>query len=146
MQLKIRELFDVKLLKFLIVGVINTIVGAGTMFILYNLIHVNYWISSISNYVIGGICSYLLNKFFTFKNHEKSLSQFLQFVVLLIICYLIAYIGAKYLIYFIFSNKPIQFKDNIAMLTGEVLYTVLNYIGQRLVVFKVKEYNLKKMN
>lgn len=137
--MKIKELIDIKLLKFLVVGVINTIVGAGIMFLLYNAFNCNYWFSSVCNYIAGGICSYLLNKFFTFKNHEKSFKQIVQFVLLLVICYLIAYIGAKYLIYWIFSGKSIQFKDNVAMLTGEVLYTVINYIGQRLVVFSNKE-------
>jgi len=139
--MKIRELIDIKLIKFLIVGVINTLVGAGTMFILYNLAHFNYWISSACNYIAGGICSYFLNKFFTFKNHEKSFKQIIQFILLLVICYLIAYIGAKYFIYWIFTNKSTTFKDNVAMLTGEILYTLINYLGQRLVVFNQKTFN-----
>ena len=144
--MKLREMIDIKLLKFLIVGVINTIVGAGTMFLLYNLAHCNYWFSSVCNYIAGGICSYILNKFFTFKNNEKSFIQIVQFVVLLVISYLIAYIGAKYLIYWIFSSKSTTVKDNIAMLTGEVLYTVINYLGQRLVVFRQKENIVIKNN
>ena len=39
-------LIDKKLIKFLIVGVINTLVGSGLMFLLYNLLGVSYWISS----------------------------------------------------------------------------------------------------
>lgn len=134
--MKIKELIDIKLLKFLIVGVINTLVGAGTMFLLYNLAHCNYWFSSACNYIAGGICSFLLNKFFTFKNTEKSLKQIIQFIILLVVCYFIAYIAAKYLIYWIFASKTVQFKDNVAMLVGEVLYTLINYIGQRFIVFK----------
>lgn len=141
--MKIKDFFDIKLLKFLIVGVINTLVGAGAMFLLYNLAHCNYWFSSACNYIAGGICSYLLNKFFTFKNHEKSFKQIIQFVLLLVICYLIAYIGAKYLIYWILTDKSVQFKDNVAMLTGEVLYTVINYLGQRLVVFSHKSDSIE---
>ena len=134
--MKLKELIDIKLLKFIIVGIINTLVGAGTMFLLYNLAHCNYWFSSACNYIAGGICSFFLNKFFTFKNTEKSFKQIIQFILLLVICYLIAYIGAKYLIYWIFSSQSIKVKDNIAMLTGEILYTVINYLGQRLIVFK----------
>lgn len=33
------------LVKFLAVGVLNTIIGAGTMFLLYNLAHASYWLS-----------------------------------------------------------------------------------------------------
>lgn len=46
------------LVKFLAVGVLNTIIGAGTMFLLYNLAHVSYWMSSAANYVVGGIVSF----------------------------------------------------------------------------------------
>lgn len=136
--MKIKEVIDIKLFKFLIVGIINTLVGAGTMFLLYNLANCNYWFSSVCNYIAGGLCSYILNKFFTFKNHEKSIIQIVQFILLLVICYLIAYIGAKYLIYWLLKSYSIKIKDNVAMLTGEILYTLINYIGQRFVVFKQK--------
>ena len=43
--------YDKTFLKFIIVGVINTIVGAGVMFALYNIFHFSYWVSSIMNYV-----------------------------------------------------------------------------------------------
>lgn len=130
------NVFDKKLLKFLLVGVINTIVGAGIMFLLYNVFNVNYWISSACNYIAGGLCSFLLNKYFTFQNHKKDLKQVIQFILLLVICYLIAYIGAKKIVYSILSNQSEQIKDNIAMFIGEGLYFVINYFGQRFIVFK----------
>ena len=37
-----QKLIDKTTIKFLIVGVINTIVGSGTMFLLYNLAHCSY--------------------------------------------------------------------------------------------------------
>lgn len=133
------KLFDIKFWKFVLVGVINTIVGAGIMFLLYNLCHCNYWVSSACNYIAGGICSFLLNKFFTFQNKEKNVKQVIQFIILLIGCYLIAYVAAKYVIYYLFSSYEVKIKDNIAMLVGEFLYFGINYLGQRLVVFKKGE-------
>ena len=133
------KLFDIKFWKFVLVGVINTIVGAGIMFLLYNLCHCNYWVSSSCNYIAGGICSFLLNKFFTFQNKEKNVKQVIQFIILLVGCYLIAYVAAKYVIYYLFSSYEVKIKDNIAMLVGEVLYFGINYLGQRLVVFKKGE-------
>ncbi len=55
--------YDKTFLKFIIVGVINTIVGAGVMFALYNIFHFSYWVSSIMNYVTGSIVSFFLNKY-----------------------------------------------------------------------------------
>ena len=68
------KLFDKSFLKFLAVGVINTLVGYGVMFGLYNLagLHtwgdLGFWISSAANYVVGSIVSFFLNKNFTFQN------------------------------------------------------------------------------
>ena len=60
------NLIDKKTLKFLAVGILNTIVGAGLMFLLYNCFGLTYWISSACNSIAGGILSYFLNKYFLF--------------------------------------------------------------------------------
>ena len=133
------KVIDVKLFKFLFVGVINTVFGAGIMFVLYNLFGVSYWISSICNYVFGGILSFFLNKFFTFQNNQKSVKQIVLFALTVLTCYLIAYIGAKNLVYAILKNKSDKLLDNIAMLSGMCVYTALNYIAQRFIVFRENE-------
>ena len=37
------------------------------MFAAYNLLHLSYWVSSASNYVVGSIVSYFLNKYLPSK-------------------------------------------------------------------------------
>lgn len=135
---RLKQVFDVKLLKFLLVGVINTLVGAAVMFLLYNVAHIGYWISTACNYIVGGIVSFFLNKYFTFTNHEKSLRQVLLFILNLAICYVIAYLIAKRAVYALLSSQSETFRDNISMIVGMVLYTILNYFGQRLLVFADK--------
>lgn len=130
------KLIDMTAIKFLIVGVINTLVGTGVMFILYNFFSVNYWISSAANYIIGSLVSYFLNKYFTFKNNEKSLKQILRFIVNIGICYLMAYGAAKPLVSLLMSGVNEKIQGNIAMLAGMCLFVVLNYFGQRWFVFK----------
>ena len=63
-----KKFFDRTVPKFLLVGVANTIVGAGTMFLLYNLANCSYWLSSAANYIVGGTLSFFLNKYYTFQN------------------------------------------------------------------------------
>ena len=72
---KILSLFDGSMIRFIIVGVINTVIGTVIMFGMYNLLGINYWISTASNYILVSILSYYLNKHFTFKNKEKSFLQ-----------------------------------------------------------------------
>ena len=134
--MKKSKLIDITTIKFLIVGVINTLVGTGVMFVLYNFFSVSHWISSAANYVVGSIVSYFLNKYFTFQNKEKSLKQMIRFIVNIAACYLAAYGAAKPLISWLLSDMNEKFQGNAAMLAGMCLFVVLNYFGQRWFVFQ----------
>lgn len=125
-------------LKFLLVGVVNTLIGTGTMFLLYNLAHCSYWISSAANYVVGGVVSFFLNKYFTFQNKGWSWGQVGKFIVSVSVCYLLAYGLAKPLALHLLAGQSQSIQENVAMLVGMCLYTALNYLGQRFFAFKVK--------
>lgn len=131
-----KKVIDWVTIKFLIVGVINTLVGSAVMFLLYNGFHTGYWIASACNYIIGSIVSYFLNKHFTFRSKEKSLREVVTFAVNIVICYVLAYGIAKPCVYQIFSGYGTKIQDNIAMFAGMCLFVGLNYFGQRFVVFK----------
>lgn len=122
--------------KFVLVGIINTLIGTTVMFVAYNLLHLNYWLSSASNYVVGSIVSYFLNKYFTFQNKEKSVKQVVMFIINITICYLLAYGLAKPMVSWILSSENKVLQDNLSMLVGMGAFVVFNYFGQRLFVFK----------
>lgn len=126
---------DFKLLKFIAVGVINTLVGTSIMFGLYNLAGCSYWVSSATNYTLTSILSFFLNKFFTFENKQKSPAQVVRFAGNILVCYLIAYGVAKPAAIWMLSDAAKSVQENIAMLVGMCLFTGLNYLGQRLFVF-----------
>lgn len=132
----LRRLFDKTMWKYLLVGVINTLVGMGVMFALYNLLGANYWLSSAANYVVGSILSYILNKRFTFRSRETGWKPFARFAVEIIVCYLLAYGIAKPLVLRILSGTSVRTQENLAMLAGSGLFAVFNYFGQRFFVFR----------
>lgn len=136
---KLLALFDEKLLKFLLVGVINTLVGMAIMFGLYNLAHCSYWVSSAANYILTSILSFFLNKHFTFQNSERSAGQIVRFAVNIAVCYLLAYGIAKPLCFRLLATATAGTRDNMSMLVGMCLFTGLNYLGQRLFAFRPKE-------
>ena len=136
---KTQQLLDVTFWKFVLVGIANTLVGTTVMFVAYNALHLSYWISSASNYVIGSIVSYFLNKYFTFQNNEKSFAMIIKFVINISICYLAAYGVAKPLVRMVLSGASKSIQENLAMLVGMGLFVVLNYFGQRFIVFKKDE-------
>lgn len=133
-----KTLLDGQFFRFLLVGICNTIVGTGVMFLLYNLAGCSYWISSAANYIVGGILSYFLNKYFTFKNQERSIPQVVRFVLTLAVCYLIAYGAAKPLVARLLSGCNQKLQENVAMVAGMGFYTILNYLGQRFFAFHKK--------
>lgn len=134
-----KKFFDPSMLRFLLVGVVNTLVGAGIMFLLYNLAGCSYWLSSAANYIVGGVVSYFLNKYYTFKNTERSWKQVLRFALNAAVCWLLAYGIAKPLALRLLAGFDEKLQTNAAMLAGLCLYTALNYLGQRFFAFRAKE-------
>ena len=130
------RLIDKTTWKFILVGIVNTIVGTGVMFAFYNLLHLSYWFSSASNYVIGSIVSYFLNKYFTFENKERSWKIVLKFIVNIAVCWFIAYGLAKPLALKLLASASETVRDNVAMCIGMCLFVGLNYLGQKFYAFK----------
>lgn len=104
MSCDLKKFFDIKFLKFIIVGIANTIFGTAVMFCAYNILNFNYWISSALNYILGSILSYFLNKYFTFQNKSKNSKTIVKFIINISVCYFIAYGAAKPIVRYIFSN------------------------------------------
>ncbi|HIZ89704.1 MAG TPA: GtrA family protein [Candidatus Mucispirillum faecigallinarum] len=128
--------YDKTFFKFIITGIINTFVGAGIMFAFYNLFHCSYWLSSIMNYVIGSIVSFLLNKYWTFKSNLFSIKEVIYFIINIAVCFIIAYGAAKPFAMYLLSDYSVKVQENVAMFIGMVIFTLLNYLSQRFIVFK----------
>lgn len=126
--------------RFILVGCINTLVGTSVMFLFYNIFGLHYWISTSSNYIIGSIVSYFLNKYFTFKDYSHNRRQMLNFALNITFCYCFAYGIAYYaLIPILKKILGIKLSTNIAMLFGMCGFVIFNYLGQRHFVFYRKE-------
>lgn len=136
---KATMLLDRTFWKFILVGIINTLVGTSVMFICYNAIHLSYWVSSAMNYIIGSIVSYFLNKYFTFQNKQRSWKIVGKFIINITICYLVAYGAAKPLVAHLLSSQSTSIQENGAMLVGMCLFVGLNYLGQRFFAFKQED-------
>jgi len=129
-------IFDRIFFKFLLVGIVNTIVGSGLMFIIYNVFGLGYWISSAANYVLGSILSFFLNKYWTFNIRKWSLYMIVAYIAVIVISWFLAYKIARTVLYFLLSDRPQKIRDNVSLFAGMCLFTGLNYLGQRFIVFK----------
>lgn len=146
MKDKLLKIFDPTFFRFVLVGLINTLVGTAVMFGLYNLagLHLwgdlGYWISSAGNYIVGSVVSFFLNKHFTFRNQEKGFGVVIRFIINISVCWVLAYGIAKPLTSLVLGGSALsaQWQGNLSMLVGMGLFVFLNYFGQRFFAFKSK--------
>ena len=129
-------MFDQIFFKFIVVGALNTLVGSTLTFLLYNTTEIGYWRSSATSYILIAILSFLLNKYFTFGVRHWSVFMVVTFTLTIAFSYLFAYGISKSAINYLLRNSPQKIRENLALLTGMCLFTGINYLGQRLVVFR----------
>ena len=143
---KLKKIFDPTFFRFIVVVCINTLVGYGVMFGLYNLAGLytwgdtGEWISSAANYIVGSIVSFFLNKHFTFRNREKGAGVVLRFALNIAVCWLLAYGLAQPIMEWVLAGMELtpQWEGNLTLLAGSGLFVILNYFGQRFFAFKAK--------
>lgn len=143
---KLNKLFDPTFFRFLLVGIVNTLVGTAVMFLLYNLAGLHrwgnpgYWLSTLGNYTVGSVVSFFLNKHFTFRSRETGFRVVLRFGVNIVVCMVLAYGIAQRIMAWALAGTALsqQVQGNLSMLVGMGLFVLLNYIGQRFFAFRVK--------
>lgn len=122
-------------LRFLLVGVGNTLLSLILMFLLEGL---GYWPSTAIAYAAGATLSFFLNRTFTFHSEEEFWRSVGKFVVNVAVCYGIAYALAQPLVRWLLGNTGLSpvWQERIAKVVGMGLYTLLNYLGQRFFAFR----------
>ena len=133
------KFFDKTFLKFIAVGVINTLVGSAIMFTLYNAAGMSYWFSSACNYIFTSILSFFLNKYFTFGVRQWSVFMVIAFVLTIGFSYVMAYGISRPLMNYFLRDSPQRIRENAALFIGMCMFTGINYLGQRLIVFRKTE-------
>lgn len=128
--------FIMEVIHFGLVGVINTLMGWVIMAVLYNLVHMNYWLSSGISYFIGSVFSYHANSRVTFKVENKDRGLPWRFAINIIVCYLTAFSVAQPLMEKVLAAQPKVIVDNVAMFLGMCMFIVMNFFGQKIFVFR----------
>ncbi len=124
--------------RFILVGMINTIVGLSVMYLLLHLGGLSYWVSTFIGNSVGAIVSFLLNRSFTFRSQSSIYKSMLRFVAVILFCYVVSYTFGRNLVELMLRNSELtgSMKTDIAVFISTGLYTVLNYFCQKFIVFK----------
>jgi putative flippase GtrA len=125
----INNLFEDKKVRFLFVGILNTIFGyAVYAFFIYLKIH--YFLAQLLSSILAIAHSYLWNKYFTFRSPDRSASEVIRFVSVYAVSYLLN-MGILFV--------SIDFFKWNAYLAGFIcllVTTVISYIGHKNISFR----------
>lgn len=144
----IKKLSDASFTRFLCVGVVNTLIGVGLNFLLFNYVFwgfgktAAYWSATFLSNSAGATVSFFLNKRFTFHSRKEISRTAPKFVLVILVCYLAAYKFAEQFLVWAVSAAQLRIQDkvlgNLTYLFGMCVYTFLNYFGQKFFVFGSK--------
>ncbi|UJF34351.1 GtrA family protein [Paenibacillus hexagrammi] len=135
----LRRLLTGSFVRFLLVGVLNTLVGLGSSFAFFNLAHLNYWLSTFAGNTIGAIVSFALNRTFTFRSEVSIKNSWWRFAIVIGCCYGISYGFSWFLAGTASRLLPgvgPTLLHNAAILVGNGLYTIGNYLGHKYFTFR----------
>lgn len=131
-----------EMMNFALIGAFVTFCGVVLMFLFYNVFQMGYWGSSAFSYFICSLVSFFFNKWITFKNKTAFSKTIFKFFINITVCYVFAYLLAQPAMRFFLNNWQINEKeivDQSAFIAGAILFTCLNFIGQKYFVFKKGE-------
>lgn len=117
------------LLKFLVVGVLNTGLSMTIIFAMKYFYSVGDVVANLTGYIVGLMCSFVLNKKWTF-NHagQLSLTAF-KFLIIFIVAYTV---NIMCVLLFISADINPYFSH----MSGMPIYTIIFYLGSKFFVFR----------
>lgn len=132
----------VRFLRYCTVGVLNTMICLGVIFLCKSIFEFNPYLSNALGYTAGLINSFLWNKKWVFRSEGGFAAEALRFILGFALCYALQFVfvwqlnqspfGAREFGLWIFTLSGY----GIATILGNVLYTVANFLYNRLVTFR----------
>lgn len=134
----------IQLIKYGIVGVSNSLITLIVIFLCDEVIGMKLMLADVIGYIAGLINSFVWNKNWVFKSHNKQLHrEVLLFVVGFLVCFGLQFVTV------LFLRNPMKalevevmgipsdvFGEYAAVCIGMVVYTLANYAYNRFVTFK----------
>ena len=138
----------IQLLKYAVIGVLNTLITLVVFYILNTRLGMSYGISNVVGYIFGVINSFLWNRNWVFKTKNDVRRELLLFVCGFLLCLalqlcvswiLLEGFGWKNLPDDVIPFFPMQKAgQNIVMILAMIFYTLANYAYNRFVTFRIK--------
>lgn len=129
MSVLFKRLIDPALLKFLLTGVLNTLVGLGVIYLLMWLLAVPKKTANLIGYAVGVVFSYQVNSRWTFGYRQSLLRVLPRYIVVIVVAYLANFVCLRVLLDW-------RVNGYLAQALALPPYTAIGFIGMRFWVFR----------
>ena len=123
---------SVRILRFILVGALNALIMAVTVWIMMELLHINYLISNITAHVLAQINNFLWSKYWVFPKEEQG--RVWREIVLFILVFALAY-GAQALL-LVLMVEQLGWNEYLSQFLGLFVYGAVNFILNKKVTFR----------
>ncbi|MES1146803.1 MAG: GtrA family protein [Solimonas sp.] len=125
----LNKLLASSILRFAVTGVLNTLIGLGTIYALKWFWSIGDTLANMLGYLVGVMFSLVVNSRWTFQSRESLLVIAPRYLAVIAIAYLVNLACVQWCI-------RAQVNSYLAHAIGTVPYAVINYAGSRWWVFR----------
>ncbi|HEY5139001.1 MAG TPA: GtrA family protein, partial [Methylococcales bacterium] len=118
------------LIRYLLVGVLNTLVGLGVIYMAMYFLQMDIASSNAFGYTIGIMVSFALNKKWTFDSQDHVVYSFLRYLLVLLVAYV------TNLATVLFANSHFDLNPYLSQALGIIPYTTIGFLGSRYFAFR----------
>ncbi|NOT12151.1 MAG: glycosyltransferase [Methylococcaceae bacterium] len=126
-------------IRFILVGVVNTLVGLGTIYAAMYFFSFGIKSANLVGYLVGIIVSFTLNKKWTFKNRDGVGTSLVRFLVVTGVAY-VANLETV-----ILSVSYLNISPYLAQFLGVFPYTIIGYLGCKFFAFPNKKVSASRL-
>ena len=132
--LKVKQTFEKtivqnsEIIKFIVVGVLAVLIDGTTYALMVRAIGFEHGLSKRVSFILGSIWAFFANKYYTFNSPAPARKE----IVLFSILYITTYFVNGWIHNITWKKSDL---DWLSFLTATATSTVINYLGQKFVVF-----------
>ena len=121
----------VQLIKFAMVGVLNTVLSLVVIYAMMSFFHVGVYMANICGYAVGIVNSFIWNKLWVFKKNEGTVfREIAYFLVIFALCYGIQFCSLRLMI------EHFSINSYLAQLLAMGVYTIMNFVLNKCITFR----------
>lgn len=122
-----------QVLRFLMVGVVNTLFGYGIIFSGMYVFNLSPEVSNILGYGFGLLVAYILHRHFTFRSKGRHSTEFTGFLVVFAIAFGLNFVTLYVLV------RQLGIHEGVSQIISGVIYVLSTYIMNSRFVFLTNE-------